>query len=558
MKIVLLSFVLIVTSLGLCTGAPVPGIDFVNDLGMKMIWVGRGPFSMGTAVGHGNSRKNERPLHEVIVRNGFWIGKTEVTQKSYKRLLRSNPSRHRDPDCPVSSVHFEEAILFCQRLNDMEKNSGKVPEGYQYNLPTESQWEYAARTDRSGKDLLNDMLLSPAGWSSETVLFDGNRQSLHQQKVATSKANSRGIYDMCGNLWEWCLDNYHPDYGGTATDERVWLDGADDYEKVIRGGAYLSLPSDCTPVRRLSRSQTRDSQSQGFRIVLSVSSLYALSENKISESSKLLSQNLTNNINPSSKLTSERLQAVEEKVVKKIEPATISTNSLGMRMIWIPKGKVDDGTDLTGDVEAGFWMGACEVTQEEYEKLMGKNPSHFKREERPVENVSFGDAHRFCKALSKKENKIYRLPSIIEWKHALYAGGSNLVYGNLKDIAWTKAQSRGRIATKSVGDKSGNGYGLFDMIGNVAEWTDSILLQIKGFGKSSRKVSGFICSGGDMEELMKKTKAGCSINTRKADIKASMFSRANPGDSDKFTGFRVLCQLQTQPKPEPAIGPKAK
>jgi formylglycine-generating enzyme required for sulfatase activity len=357
---------------------------------------------------------------------------------------------------------------------------------------------------------------------------------------------------MCGNLWEWCLDNYHPNYGGAANDERPWLGEEYANEKVIRGGAYLSLPSECTPVKRSSRSPSRESQTQGFRVVLSVSSLYALpgsdhvTHGGSGASGTQSSHEVSNFSGPlmsaEGKLTLEEQNSAAAKEPVNIQPATISINSIGMRMVWIPKGKVDDGTDLTGAISEGFWMGTCEVTQKEYEKIMGENPSVFKNDERPVDSVSFGDAQRFCKALAERENKSYRLPSSLEWKHALYANGSSLFYGDLKDIGWIKGQSGSRISTKPVGSKNGNGYGLFDMIGNVSEWTDSILLGVKGFDQASRKVPGFICSGADMEELMKKTKSGCSVNTKTGDVKSSMFTRSNPGDKDKFTGFRVIYQ----------------
>jgi formylglycine-generating enzyme required for sulfatase activity len=213
-------------------------------------------------------------------------------------------------------------------------------------------------------------------------------------------------------------------------------------------------------------------------------------------------------------------------------------------MIWVPAGQVNDGSDVSGPVASGFWMSSTEVTQKQFRLVTGESPSFFNGDNLPVDSVSFGDCRKFCKKLSKKEGRIYAVPTVLQWKLALLAGGDHIVYNGFKEKGWLKGPSSSP-STKAVALKTPNSSGFYDMIGNVAEWTDTILLQISGLAGGGGKVSGFICSGGSVKELMKKNKAGGSVNTRPADLKANFFVRSSSNQKDRFTGFRVICM----PKP---------
>ncbi|MHC4399825.1 MAG: formylglycine-generating enzyme family protein [Planctomycetota bacterium] len=175
--------------------------------------------------------------------------------------------------------------------------------------------------------------------------------------------------------------------------------------------------------------------------------------------------------------------------------AKVITNSIGMKLVEIPAGEFTMGSDAFTDakpqhrvrITKPFYLGATEVTQGQYEKVMGKNPSHFKESgpDAPVENVSWDDAQEFCRKLSelaeeKEAGRRYRLPTEAEWEYACRAGSAKkYCYGDdesrLGDYAWYDKNSNGK--TQQVGQKKPNAWGLYDMHGNVwercADWYDS-------------------------------------------------------------------------------------
>ena len=155
------------------------------------------------------------------------------------------------------------------------------------------------------------------------------------------------------------------------------------------------------------------------------------------------------------------------------------TNNIGMRLVEIPGGSFDMGSTI-GPGEApvhrvsvrSFWMGATEVTQAQWQAVMGSNPSHFKAAgpDAPVEMVTWVEAQAFVQKLSEREpGWRYRLPSEAEWEYACLARTAKDPYGRAEDIAWVKENSGG--TTHPVGLKEPNAFGLFDMFGNVPEWT---------------------------------------------------------------------------------------
>ncbi len=192
--------------------------------GMEFVFAKGGCFKMGDTVGDGEP--DEKPVHEVCV-SDFYLGKYEVTQKQWEKVMGSNPSAHSTcgPDCPVDSVSWNMAQEYITKLN--------AASGKHYRLPTEAEWEYAARS--GGKDekwagTSDSSKLQEYAWYYEL--------SSGPQQVGLKKANGLGVHDMSGNNWEWCQDWYSATYyEGSPKNNPA---GPDKGEKrVLRGGGWL-------------------------------------------------------------------------------------------------------------------------------------------------------------------------------------------------------------------------------------------------------------------------------------------------------------------------------
>lgn len=198
----------------------------VKGMTFRMLHVPSGTFVMGSPPDE-KGHKLEEMQHEVTLTRGFWIGRTEVSQKLYKAVKGENPSYYRGPDLPVENVSWNDAVAFIEQLNDL------IPHG-KFDLPTEAQWEYACRAGSKeaycfGSDRAN---LDQYAW-----LGDNTHSRVRLNPVATKKPNAWGIYDKHGNLWEWCLDWYGEYPRGSVKDPSGVSSGT---EKVCRGGSWLS------------------------------------------------------------------------------------------------------------------------------------------------------------------------------------------------------------------------------------------------------------------------------------------------------------------------------
>ena len=191
----------------------------------EMVVLPAGSFEMGS-----NESANERPVRRVNV-PGFLIGKTEVTQGHWKALMGSNPSYFSScgDDCPVERVNWDDAQEFAKRLS---QKTGK-----QYRLPSEAEWEYAARAGSSTKWSFGDAeyQLVDYAW------YGGNSQN-RTQRMAQKRPNAFGVHDMHGNVWEWTQDCWHDNYTGAPTDGSAWTTGH-CRARALRGGSWVNIPS---------------------------------------------------------------------------------------------------------------------------------------------------------------------------------------------------------------------------------------------------------------------------------------------------------------------------
>lgn len=208
---------------------------FVEDLGngvtLEMVQIPGGKFLMGSPEGEEGRRNNEGPQHEVTVPS-FFMGKYVVTQAQYQAIIGSNPSRFKGERRPVETVSWHNAVEFCERLS---QKTGRT-----YRLPSEAEWEYAARAGTTtpfyfGETITTDL----ANYNGNYTYASAPKGEYRQQTtdVGIFPPNSFGLYDMCGNIWEWCLDKYHNNYDGAPTDCSAWLEGSGSY-RLLRGGSW--------------------------------------------------------------------------------------------------------------------------------------------------------------------------------------------------------------------------------------------------------------------------------------------------------------------------------
>ena len=237
----------------------------------NMVYVEGDTFLMGNENIYGRDR--EKPVHEVTV-SSFYMGKYEVTQEEYQDVMGINPSFSLENNCPVECVSWYDAVEYCNRLS---KKEGLTPcysgsgdnitcnwNANGYRLPTEAEWEYAAR----GGINKDDYIYSGSNDIYKVVWFLINSRKTHY--VGKKKANSLGIYDMSGNVYEWCWDWYDEAYYSKSPRNNP-TGAASGSIRVHRGGSWISSPGDCAVSFRFYSDPGDRSSILGFRVVRSSS-----------------------------------------------------------------------------------------------------------------------------------------------------------------------------------------------------------------------------------------------------------------------------------------------
>jgi formylglycine-generating enzyme required for sulfatase activity len=233
----------------------------VPDLGIKCTYIESGTFQMGSAESGPN---DEKPVHEVKISRGFWMGTCEITQAQWLALMGTDPSKYKGNELPVEMVSWHEVVEFCRKLTDRERKKGKLPDGYVYRLPTEAEWEYAARGG-----IKSQGFKYPGSNDPEEVAWHHSGSMDQTHPVGTKLPNELGLYDMAGNVWEWCLDWYAPDYYTKAPKtDPINNNHGDKTYRVCRGGSWGLYPTHCRSVNRGGGTPTGRFYSYGFRVVL--------------------------------------------------------------------------------------------------------------------------------------------------------------------------------------------------------------------------------------------------------------------------------------------------
>jgi formylglycine-generating enzyme required for sulfatase activity len=248
-----------------------------NRVGIELVLIKPGVFRMGTyAINHTENYlgagADRRPEHQVTIRDLFYIGKYEVTQAQWQRVMGTNPSEYKGENLPVGNISWIETQEFIQKLNTMN-------DGFTYRLPAEAEWEYACRAgttedyagdldsmawygNNSGQGYLHADYI-PGYEYSQRLRANGNQP----HPVGTKKPNGFGLYDMHGNVLEWCQDAYHGDYEGAPTDGSAWEDGKAQEARMQRGGSYFAFNWLCSSAYRTAEKVDDRKRTVGFRLV---------------------------------------------------------------------------------------------------------------------------------------------------------------------------------------------------------------------------------------------------------------------------------------------------
>jgi formylglycine-generating enzyme required for sulfatase activity len=230
--------------------------DLGNGVNLEMVYIKAGSFEMGS-----NERDTETPIHRVNIPH-FYMGKYTITQQQYQAIMGINPARFKGQNHPVESVSWDDAIEFCQKLS---QRTGK-----QYDIPSESQWEYACRAGTTtpfyyGETITADLANYDGNYNTYEKALRGKYRE-QTTEVGNFPPNVFGLYDMHGNVWEWCLDTWHENYNGAPSDGSKWINN-NNYSHLLRGGAWYDLPFNCRSAYRIGNAHVRRLDCIGIRVV---------------------------------------------------------------------------------------------------------------------------------------------------------------------------------------------------------------------------------------------------------------------------------------------------
>ncbi len=250
-------------------------IEDLNGVALEMVLIPPGSFEMGAPKEELESTDEERPQHIVTV-SQFFIGKYAVTQAQWravaampqvKRELDPDPSKFKGENRPVERFNWQKAVEFCDRLS---QHTGK-----NYRLPSEAEWEYACRAGTTTPfhfgETISPKYVNYNGTKVYGNGFAGENRLKTTPVGSFGVANNFGLYDMHGNVWEWCADDWHENYEGAPLDGSAWINSEVPSFRVLRGGSWLSNPVRCRSAYRYCGNPDYANLYFGFRVVSSAS-----------------------------------------------------------------------------------------------------------------------------------------------------------------------------------------------------------------------------------------------------------------------------------------------
>ena len=601
-----------------------------NASGIEMLLIPGGTFIMGCSAPNGYScYLDENPNHQVTLSKAFYLGKTEVTQAQWQAKMGSNPSQYQPPDHTLDTSKPVEQVSW----NDIA--------GFNFvtglRLPSEAEWEYACRGNTT--TAFHSMPGYPNGTNDDSLL--GNiawfycNDGCNTHAVAGKAANAFGMYDMSGNVYEWCNDWWGSTYYTTSPSTNPAGPSSGSY-RVLRGGSWLNSSVVCRSSYRINSDPDARFVNGGFRvartpdftpaptvtailpasglpsggttITLNGTNFYVASSvtvgGALATSVNVVSATVLTAVTPAGSIgpavnvsvttpggtgtlagafsyyEAETLSwasvleplpnaavvpdaAVRANIVASGYPWRVRDNSSGIEMLLIPGGTFTMGCSASNSsgcighenpthqvtLSKAFYLGKTEVTQAQWQAIMGSNPSYFQPPDwtldtnRPVEGVSWNDIVGFNTATG------LRLPSEAEWEYACRGGTTTAFhsmpgYPNgtndenlLGNIAWywrnNGALGSSTFGTKPVAGKAANAFGIYDMSGNVFEWCND------WYGSSYYSISPSTDPAGPSSTGTFPVLRGGSWNFSTDFCRSSHRDISPPDNRSEIIGFRV-------------------
>ncbi|MEH2010711.1 formylglycine-generating enzyme family protein [Nostoc sp.] len=248
--------------------------DLGNGVTLEMVYIPGGEFWMGSPESEGKRYSNERPQHKVTVKP-FLISKYAITQAQWREVailrevrqnLKLRPSRNGGKSHPITQVSWFDAVEFCDRLSEKT--------GKQYRLASEAEWEYACRAGTTTPFHFGQTITSDLANYDGSYSYGSERKGIFREITtpvgSLQVANFFGLFDMHGNVWEWCLDHWHENYHNAPNNGDTWWERSDNQTRVMRGGSWRNDPHLCRSSSRLQKNASEMSNHVGFRIICSL------------------------------------------------------------------------------------------------------------------------------------------------------------------------------------------------------------------------------------------------------------------------------------------------
>ncbi len=562
----------------------------VEGIFQRMRWISAGEFKMGSPDTEDGRWDNEGPQHQVEISRGFWMFDTPCTQALWQAVMGSSSKTKRfvPPMRPVTEISWDDAQEFLKKLNS------RLP-GMNLRLPTEAEWEYSCRADSGSAPRYGE--LDAIAWYSEN-----SGDEIHDVKLKAP--NNWGLYDMIGNVYEWCHDSQRKYSKQSQIDPGPEVSGA--AVRVVRGGCwvfsslyaraayrnafrssdrYVNLGFRCLSSVEPSSSQPIIEQASAAAKNIDVSEprrsrsdrQYSLTPHTQGQPNRprLVKLNGTESVTiglpqvgVESTTNSLLIETDRESVRIELGPAPdwavasgrdrfglwgeFEFKSIRQRMRWIPpgtfrmgspndeEGRMDDeGPQHDVTLSKGFWLFDSPCTQDLWKAVMNTDPSKFKGDRRPVEQVNWTEAKEFMGTLNAEiPNLNLRLPSEAEWEYSCRAGTTSARYGELDAIAWYDKNSEGQ--THEVGKKLPNSWGLYDMLGNVWEWCEDSAYR-KYDEKAQTDPRYF-----EKDSAIRVIRGG-SWGSSSQDARAAYRGAYHSSNRYDYLGFRCLSSVEPSP-----------